>query len=68
MCMRKSSIGWRRSVHTEKCLNKFCDDTFTLQQARQPLWEFGTQPIMLLVAYRQWEELEWEWNVDGEKI
>ena len=41
---------------------------FTLQQARQPLWEFGTQPIMLLVAYHQWEELEWEWNVQGEKI
>ena len=41
---------------------------FTLQQARQPLWEFGTQPIMLLVAYREWEELGWEWNVQGEKI
>lgn len=36
-----------------------------MQQAKQALWEFGTQPIMLLVLYHQWEELGLEWNVDG---
>lgn len=41
---------------------------FTLQQARRPLWDFGTQPIMLLVSYRQWEELGHEWNVEGEMV
>ena len=36
-----------------------------LQQVKQHLWDFGTQPIMLLVLYHQWEELGLEWNVDG---
>jgi len=35
------------------------------QQAKEPLWGFGTQPIMLLVAYGQWKYLEPQWNVNG---
>ena len=35
------------------------------QQAKEPLWRFGTQPIMLLAAYGQWAHLEPQWNING---
>ena len=38
---------------------------FPLQHAQDPLWRLGTQPIMLMVAHGQWEELGTQWNVNG---
>ena len=38
---------------------------FSLQQAQEPLWRFGTQPVMQLVVHGQWEQLDLLWNVDG---
>ncbi|XP_064405544.1 uncharacterized protein LOC135350619 [Halichondria panicea] len=35
------------------------------QQAKARLWDFGTQPIMLLAAYEQWGHLDPHWNVNG---
>ena len=35
------------------------------QHAQQALWRFGSQPILLLVAYSQWDHLPLDWNVDG---
>ena len=39
-----------------------------LQQYREPLWKFGTQPVLLLVAYRQWSEMDPLWNVNGKDL
>jgi UDP-glucuronate 4-epimerase len=38
---------------------------WTEQHAKQALWRFGTQPILLLLAHNQWDHLPLEWNVDG---
>ncbi len=38
------------------------------QQAKAPLWKYGTQPIMLLVAHGQWGHLDPHWNVNGDSI
>lgn len=39
--------------------------TLSLQQAQEPLWRFGTQPVMLLVVHGQWKQLDPLWNVNG---
>lgn len=35
------------------------------QHARESLWLLGTQPLMLLVGYKQWDHLNPRWNVNG---
>ena len=37
----------------------------SVQHAKEPLWTLGTQPIMLLVGYDQWDRLDPRWNVNG---
>jgi hypothetical protein len=36
-----------------------------MQQAKHHLWQHGTQPILLLVAYGHWSHLDPMWNQDG---
>ena len=31
----------------------------------QRLWEFGTQPLQLIVSYKNWARIDAEWNVQG---
>lgn len=35
------------------------------QNADHPLWQFGTQPVMLMLSHGQWDSLDPKWNVDG---
>lgn len=31
----------------------------------QPMWEYGTQPLLLLVSFGRWLQLPTRWNLDG---
>lgn len=50
---------WRR----KRCS---ADSRFWMKQNKaHRLWTFGTQPILLLLAYQRWGELDTRWNVNG---
>ena len=58
-------------THTHVCMNAHTHThahtyNLPLQQAKTPLWQYGTQPIMLLVTYGRWSQLDSHWNVNGE--
>ncbi|XP_065886387.1 uncharacterized protein [Dysidea avara] len=35
------------------------------QNADRPLWQFGTQPVMLMLSHDHWDQLDHRWNIDG---
>jgi alpha-1,4-galacturonosyltransferase len=35
------------------------------ENKRSPLWQYGTQPLMLITLYQEWDYLDPRWNFNG---
>ena len=35
------------------------------ENSKQPLWDFGTQPLQLIVSYDNWVKIDRKWNILG---
>jgi len=51
--------AWRNTNLTEQV------EFWMKENAKEPFYEFGTNPLMLLVFYNKWKNLDAKWNVAG---
>ena len=64
--IHKEVLYWLDQVHHIVVWYVMCDDdSLMAQQGGHKLWSLGTQPVLLLVAYRQWSHMDPLWNIDG---
>ena len=50
---------WRRKNVTKEVI-------FWMSENREKgLWQLGTQPLVYVIGYGDWEFVQWRWNVDS---